>query len=93
MSSPVSNKFPLPFFEENFGGFSALGIFPNGQLNLRRRQEAQRRFCHCGPHASLNDFKKWLCAASHLADEAAARRVPPDFFDAWVVREGIFVNR
>ena len=33
-------------------------------------QEAQRRFCHSGPHASLNDFKKWLCAASHLADEA-----------------------
>ena len=41
---------------------------PRRDLNVSV-QEAQRRFCSCGPHASLNDFKKWLCAASHFADE------------------------
>ena len=51
----------------------------------RLLQEAQRRFCHSGPHASLNDFKKWLCAASHLADEATVREMRRAQLCAWLL--------
>ncbi|CAK8998437.1 unnamed protein product [Durusdinium trenchii] len=51
----------------------------------RLLQEAQRRFCHSGPHASLNDFKKWLCAASHLADEATVREMRRAQLYTWLL--------
>lgn len=51
----------------------------------RLLQEAQRRFCSCGPHASLNDFKKWLCAASHFADEAIVREMRKSQLCTWLL--------
>ncbi|CAE7154651.1 unnamed protein product, partial [Symbiodinium pilosum] len=51
----------------------------------RLLQEAQRRFCSCGPHASLNDFKKWLCAASHFADEAIVREMRKAQLCTWLL--------
>ena len=65
--------------------------FQSWLMDLERRheerllQEAQRRFCHCGPYASLNEFKKWLCAASHLADEATVREMRRAQLCAWLL--------
>eukprot|EP00913_Durusdinium_trenchii_P023092 g21678.t1 len=56
---------------------------PTGKV--KKRMEAQRRFCHSGPHASLNDFKKWLCAASHLADEATVREMRRAQLYTWLL--------
>lgn len=66
-------------------------VFQAWLTDLERRheerllQEAQRRFCHSGPHASLNEFKKWLCAASHLADEATVREMRRSQLCAWLL--------
>ncbi|CAJ1411337.1 unnamed protein product [Effrenium voratum] len=51
----------------------------------RLLQEAQRRFCLSGPYASLANFKTWLCAASHHADEATVREMRRAQLCAWLL--------